>query len=157
MEKTVLYLKTIFCCLACDGEIAKEEIEMVKRLGSEYEEFSKIEIEPYLNEWITAINENGAFFLNNYLKELSKTTLSQSEQLFIVDLAFKTIDADERIEYSEIKFFKKIRNRLSISDEEILKLHPEKEDFLLPDVNVADEFLWDSSVRFEEISLNLEL
>ena len=30
MERKKLYLKTIFCCMACDGEIAKEEIEIVK-------------------------------------------------------------------------------------------------------------------------------
>ena len=155
MEKTELYLKTIFCCMACDGEIAKEEIEMVKRLGSEYEMFSCIEMESYLNKWIAAINENGTVFFNSYLNELSKMALSQSEQLFIVDLAFKTIEADERIEYSEIKFFKKIRNRLSITDEEILKLHPDKEDFLLPDVNVADEQLWNDNIQFTKISLEL--
>ena len=153
MEKTELYLKTIFCCMACDGEIAKEEIEMVKRLGSEHEVFSKFEMEPYLNEWITAINENGAVFLNNYLNELGKTALSPSEQLLVVDLAIRTIEADSRIEYSEVKFFKKIRNHLSITDEEILKSHPDKEDFLLPDVNVADEPVWNDNIRFTEISL----
>ena len=139
METTELYLKTLFCCMACDGEIAKAEVEMVKHLSSEYDIFSNIEIESYLNKWITAINENGTVFLKNYLNELSNVNLSLSEQLFIVDLAIKTIEADERIEYSEIKFFKKIRNRLSITDEEILRKYPDKEDFLLPDVNVVDE------------------
>ncbi len=155
METTELYLKTLFCCMACDGEIAKAEVEMVKHLSSEYDIFSNIEIESYLNKWITAINENGTVFLKNYLNELSNVNLSLSEQLFIVDLAIKTIEADERIEYSEIKFFKKIRNRLSITDEEILRKYPDKEDFLLPDVNVVDEPIWNNNIQFTEISLNL--
>ncbi len=150
-----MYLKTLFCCMACDGEIAKAEVEMVKHLSSEYDIFSNIEIESYLNKWITAINENGTVFLKNYLNELSNVNLSLSEQLFIVDLAIKTIEADERIEYSEIKFFKKIRNRLSITDEEILRKYPDKEDFLLPDVNVVDEPIWNNNIQFTEISLNL--
>ena len=141
--------------MACDGEIAKAEVEMVKHLSSEYDIFSNIEIESYLNKWITAINENGTVFLKNYLNELSNVNLSLSEQLFIVDLAIKTIEADERIEYSEIKFFKKIRNRLSITDEEILRKYPDKEDFLLPDVNVVDEPIWNNNIQFTEISLNL--
>ena len=34
MDKAELYLKTIFCCMACDGEIAKEEVEMIESLSS---------------------------------------------------------------------------------------------------------------------------
>ena len=30
MTKEELYLKTIFCCIACDGDIATEEVDMVK-------------------------------------------------------------------------------------------------------------------------------
>lgn len=155
MEITELYLKTLFCCMACDGEIAEEEVEMVKHLSSEYDIFSSMEIESYLNRWIMAINENGAAFLSDYLSELSKIDLSLSEQLFIIDLAIKTIEVDKRIEYSEIKFFKKIRNCLSVADEDILKSHPDKEDFLLPDVNVTDEPVWNNNIQFHEISLEL--
>lgn len=154
MEKTELYLKTIFCCMACDGEIAQEEIGMVKHLSSEYDVFSDVEIESYLNRWITAINENGTTFLGNYLNELSRANLSLSEQTFIVDLAIKTIEADKRIEYTEIKFFKKLRSRLSITNEEILKRHPDKDDFLLPDIHVAEEPTWNSNIQFAEISLD---
>ena len=150
MKKTELYLKTIFCCMACDGEIAQEEIEMVKQLSAEYKIFSDIEIESYLNKWIMAINENGVSFLKDYLNELSKANLSQSEQLLIISFAIKTIEADERIEYSEIGFFKKIRACLPISDEDILKNYPDKEDYLLPDIQVAD-IPWDY-IKLPEIS-----
>ena len=27
MTKEVLYLKTIFCCIACDGDVATEEVD----------------------------------------------------------------------------------------------------------------------------------
>lgn len=155
MKQTELYLKTIFCCMACDGEIAKEEVEMIKHLSSEYNIFSNIEIGLYINKWITIINENGKAFLSNYLNELSKAKLTSSEQLFIIDLAIKTIEADKRIEYSEIKFFKKLRNHLSVSDEEILRLHPDKEEFLLPDINPTTEVIWDNNIQFPEISLKL--
>ena len=78
MTKEVLYLKTIFCCIACDGDVATEEVDI------------------------------------------------------------KAIEADNRIEYAEVKFFKKIRSRLTISDEAILAEHPNKEDFLLPDINITE-------------------
>ena len=144
-------MKTIFCCMACDGEIAKEEFELVKYLSSEYDIFSEVEIETCLNKWISSINENGALFLKEFLNELSEANLSASEQMLVVDFAIRTIEADKRIEYSEIKFFKKIRNRLSITDEKILEKYPDSEDYLLPDINVSEEPIWSGNVRFSEI------
>ena len=73
----------------------------------------------------------------------------------MVDLAFKTIEADNRIEYSEVKFFKKIRVRLSLTDGEILAKYPEKEDFLLPDLNIAEAPEW-NNVTFAEITLKVK-
>lgn len=155
MERTELYLKTIFCCMACDGEIAKEEVDMVKRLSAEYDIFANVDIEAWLNTMIIAINKNGASFLKSYLNELSEANLSLSEQMFVIKFALKAIEADERVEYSEIKFFKKIRSRLSISDEKILEEYPNKEDYLLPDVNVLEEPIWNNNIQFAEISLEL--
>lgn len=148
-------MKTIFCCMACDGEIAKEEIELVKYLSSEYDIFSEVEIETCLNKWISSINENGALFLKEFLNELSEANLSASEQMLVVDFAIRTIEADKRIEYSEIKFFKKIRNRLSITDEKILEKYPDSEDYLLPDINVSEEPIWKNNVQFSEIYLKV--
>lgn len=155
MERAELYLKTIFCCMACDGEIAKEEVEMIESLSSKYDMFSNVGIESYLNKWIALINENGVSFLKGYLNELSEADLSLSEQIRVIGFAIMTIEADKCIEYSEIKFFKKIRNRLSVSDEEILEQYPNKEDYLLPDINVVEEPVWNNNIQFAEISLNL--
>ncbi len=107
--------------------------------------------ESYLNSWISEINEQGGMFLQSYLKELCSVTLNEAEQLLLVSLAIKAIEADNRIEYAEVKFFKKIRSRLSISDEAILAEHPDKEDFLLPDINIADIPQWDSNTHFSQI------
>ena len=30
MTKEELYLKTIFCCIACDGDVATEEVDIVR-------------------------------------------------------------------------------------------------------------------------------
>ena len=154
MEKAELYLKTIFCCVACDGNIAKEEIAMIKSLSSCNDIFSELDTEQLINRWIAAINDDGAAFLKNFLNELSAESLSIDEQLRIIGFALEAIEADNCVEYSEIKFFKKIRVRLSVSDEEILKLYPEKEEFLLPDLNAGELPEWDSNIKFNDISFS---
>lgn len=79
--------------------------------------------------------------------------LNETEQLLLVSLAIKAIEADNRIEYAEVKFFKKIRSRLTVSDEAILAEHPDKEDFLLPDISIAEAPQWDDNIHFSQITI----
>ena len=153
MTKEELYLKTIFCCIACDGNIATEEVDMVKNLCAKDRIFHNLDSEEYLNSWITEINEQGGVFLQTHLKEINSVELNKQEQLLLVSLAIKAIEADNSIEYAEVKFFKKIRSKLNISDEAILAEHPDKEDFLLPDINITEIPQWDDSTHFSQISI----
>ena len=151
MNTQELYLKTIFCCMACDGDIANEEVALVHDITSKQDVFDGMDVNAVINGYVVSINANGALFLKQYLKELSSQELSNEEQKMIVDFALQTIFADNRIEYSEVKFFKKIRSRLSITDEDILANHPDVEDFLLPDINVAEDPIWENVV-FDNIN-----
>ena len=153
MTKKELYLKTVFCCIAGDGDIAEEEIRLIRELGTKDKLFNDMDTEKYINAWINEINKRGSMFLQNYLNEIATEDLNEKEQLLLVSLAFYAIEADNRIEYSEVKFFKKIRSRLSISDETILGKFPNKEDFLLPDLKVTELPMWDENIQFNQITI----
>ena len=152
MTTSELLLKTAFCCMACDGEIAPEEVQLVKKITEKSELFSSLDVEKELNMFIAQINEQGKAFLANYIQELAEAQLSQKEELQLVKLAIQTIEADENVEYSEVSFFKRIRAKLSISDEAILEALPDKEDYLLPDIMEVEEPSF--SVTFDNISFN---
>lgn len=107
MTKEELYLKTVFCCIACDGEIAKEEVDLVREMSAKDSIFSGLDSETLINSWISEINEQGGSFLQSYLKEINSVELDEKEQLLLVSLALKAIEADNRIEYAEVKFFKR--------------------------------------------------
>lgn len=154
MTKQELYLKTMFCCMACDGDIAPEEIKMVKAIAMQIPILKGFDIESILNTYVSAINQNGSLFLRKYLNELPEEDLTQEEELKVIELSIKMIEADSRIEYSEVKFFKKIRSRLSVSDEQILAQHPDKEDFLLPDIDVMEAPVWNDKIIFRDICLD---
>lgn len=155
MKNKELFFKTIFACMACDGDIATEEVQLLRELIANTDLFNDIDVEVTLKRYVDSINQNGVAFLNEYLSEVADDDLTKDEQMCLVDLAFKTIEADNRIEYSEVKFFKKIRVRLSLTDDEILANYPDKEDFLLPDLNVAENPEW-NNVTFAEITLEVK-
>lgn len=147
-----VYLLTAFVCATCDGSIASEEIELVYNIAKQTDLFDGLDVENKLNSYVAQINQNGMSFINDYISTLYATDLSDEEQLKIIDIAIKIIESDSKIEYSEIRFFKKLRAALSISDDMILDKMPAIEDYLLPDIQIQ-EFVFDMTTNFEAIDL----
>lgn len=152
MERNELYLQTAFVCMACDGEIATKELELIKSFCTNTDTFSGLDVENILNKYVAKINEEGIVFIQRFIKELAQIELLEKEQLKVIEVAIKMIEADEKIEYSEIAFFKKIRSALTISDEKILEFMPNKEDYLLPDIQTKDSEI-DFNSNFDFINL----
>ena len=135
-----LLLKTAFSCMACDGSIDKREVKLLKKMSNEKQEFGDIDINAQLDTLLLSINKDGHQFLKDYFSELTSIELSEDEELKIVEVAIDTIKADEKVEYSEVKFFKVIRSKLTIADEKILKQHPDFEEYLEQDI-ISDSYL----------------
>ncbi|MCM1094536.1 MAG: TerB family tellurite resistance protein [Lachnospiraceae bacterium] len=152
MDKKILYLKTLLCCSACDGEIAPEEVDLIRSLIAKNEIFDGIEAESAINDLISELNDDGLKFIKEYLDAIRKSELDKKEQLLIIRLAIDMIEADNKIVYSEVKFFKRIRNNLTISDEDILEAYPINDDYLLPD-NMEPIDIMDWNYTFDKIIL----
>jgi uncharacterized tellurite resistance protein B-like protein len=126
--------------MACDGDIDKREIKLIKRLQKERKTFGEIDINAELDTLLLAINKDGHQFLKGYFNELTATELTEANELKLIEVAIDTIKADEKVEYSEIKFFKVIRSKLKIDNEPILEKHPDFEDYLEQDI-ITDSYL----------------
>lgn len=133
-------LKTAFSCMACDGDIDKREVKLIKQLQKEHKTFGEIDINAELDTLLLAINKDGHQFLKGYFNELTNTELTEANELKLIEVAIDTIKADEKVEYSEIKFFKVIRSKLKIDNEPILEKHPDFEDYLEQDI-ITDSYL----------------
>ncbi|WP_055445589.1 TerB family tellurite resistance protein [Lacinutrix himadriensis] len=129
-----LLLKTAFSCMACDGDIDKREIKLIKKLHKENKTFGDIDFNSEMDNLLLAINKDGHQFLKQYFNELTSTELTQENELKLIEVAIETIKADNKVEYSEIKFFKVIRSKLKIENKAILEKHPDFEDYLEQDI-----------------------
>lgn len=148
MKTNELYLKTAFCCMACDGDIAPEEVEKIKELP----QFKEMDLQQLLSGYLTQLKAEGNGFLKKYLDEVKSANLTEDEECELTSIAVQTIEVDKSIEYNEIAFFKKIRKRLNASDKKLLTAIPENpavidqispEDYLLPDITDEDDLsLW---------------
>ena len=132
-----LLLKTAFCCMASDGEIAQEEIDTIQKLCQREEMLKKMDFQNEIKRFVEEINKQGMQFIKNYLDELEKTSLAEQENINLLNIVFEVIFADGKVEYSEVKFFRNIRIRLSISNEVIEKSFsntPDLDVFLAKDI-----------------------
>ena len=103
-----LLLKTAFSCMACDGDIDKREVSLIKKLHQEKKIFGEIDINIELKNLLSEINKDGQLFLKSYFADLSSEVLKEEDELKLIEVAIETIKADDKVEYSEIKFFKLI-------------------------------------------------
>ena len=134
-----LLLKTAFCSMASDGNIDKREVALIKKMCKQSPLFIDFDFAKEINILLAKINERGSEFIKYYFNLLHNTVLTEEEELNIIDFAFNTINADEKVEYSEIKFFKAMRKCLNVTDENILAVYPDLEYYLEEDINTESE------------------
>nr|WP_294776615.1 hypothetical protein [uncultured Flavobacterium sp.] len=157
-----LLLKTAFCCMASDGDIDKKEVKAIQKLCIESPLFQEFDFNTEINKLLDKLNNDGKGFLNYYFNLLNEAKLSDNEELEILKFAVNTIHADEKVEYSEIKFFKAIKKCLAVSDGIIIENFPEMEMFLGDDIeedNLLDSLVGNyfNSVeipKFSNINMN---
>jgi len=135
-----LLLKTAFSCMACDGDIDKREVVLIKTMHQHKKIFGEIDINQELDNLLLEINRDGHKFLRSYFNELTSSELTEQNELKLIEAAIDTIKADDKVEYSEIKFFKVIRSKLKIDNEPILAIHPDFEEYLEQDI-ISESYL----------------
>lgn len=135
-----LLLKTAFSCMACDGDIDKREVVLIKTIHQQKKIFGEIDINQELDNLLLEINRDGHKFLRSYFNELTSSELTEQNELKLIEAAINTIKADDKVEYSEIKFFKVIRSKLKIDNEQILAIHPDFEEYLEQDI-ISESYL----------------
>ena len=126
--------------MACDRDIDKRELVLIKKIHQDTKIFGEIDINQELENLLLEINRDGHKFLKSYFNELTSAELSEQDELKLLEVAINTINSDDKVEYSEIKFFKVIRSKLKIDNKPILAKHPDFEDYLEQDI-ISDSYL----------------
>lgn len=130
--------------MASDGEIDRKELEMIKKMCADSPLFQNFDFTTEINALLEKLNNDGKGFISYYFNLLNDSKLSDQEELEILKFAIKTIHADDKVEYSEIKFFKAIKKCLEVNDDVIIENFPEIEMFLGDDIeddNVLDSLV----------------
>ena len=140
--------------MACDGEIAGEELSLIKELDAKEKLFGDIEVGVELKKLKEQIDKEGNQFLKRYIGELGKSELTKEQELDLLRVAYRTILADNKVEYSEVKFFKVIRSNMKKLDDEVILSGIEgiEDYFIQDDIKAGYDVLYDSYFGNVDIS-----
>ncbi|WP_420582700.1 TerB family tellurite resistance protein [Reichenbachiella sp.] len=119
-----LLVKTVFSFMTCDGHISPKEVDFLKKLAKEKVDLTGIDIDKELNQMIELINLKNLDFFDDYFKKLNNSTLTEEQELLLLESAIQTITADDKVKREEINFLKILRTALKSPDQKILDKFP---------------------------------
>lgn len=140
--------KSAVMVMSCDGEIAASEIDELKNITENEIYLLGYEYEEPLQRLVDDIKINGKDAINKYLNEIDNLSLSPKQELILVEILIRMIEADSIIQPSEIMFLQLVKAKLKTSEENLIVKFPKQVSYLL-DTNkfgIAKEFT--DEVRF---------
>jgi hypothetical protein len=115
-----LLFKVAFCTMACDGHIDEREIDEMKVMDKNTSFFHDIDLSRELSELISELDKNGVQIINDLFKTLKDNILNPIQELIILEVALRIINADDKHDENEIKFIHFLRANLKLHDKEIV-------------------------------------
>lgn len=136
MEKhdfDLLLLRTVFACMACDQKIDDQEISHIQdrmhaRMGPAFD------LRGAIVDLKKELDAKGYGFFQDLFTRFSVAGLDKDMELQILRAAIDMVEANDEVEYAEIKFVKSVRSQLHLTDEDILLANAAYAEYLKPDV-----------------------
>jgi len=145
-------LKSAVTVMACDGEIDKDEIQEIQSMADNEIYFLGFDISDTLRSNINYIKENGTKAVNEYLSSLEKASLNPSQELLLIEVLIRTIEADKKVDEAEVKFLQLVKSKLTTSEETIITNFPKQINYLIDFNNYGlhEEFTGQIEFKGEE-------
>ena len=112
-----LLFRTAFCLMACDGHIDEREINEIKKMNKSSAYFQGIDLSDELEVLLNDFKERGKHIVDELFDTLESLEISTVQELVILEISFRLIHADEKVDENEIKFLRFLRSKLKIHDE----------------------------------------
>lgn len=120
IEFKKLLFKVAFCTMACDGEIDKSEMDEMEYIDKNTSYFNSIDLSEELSHLISDFNKKGTKVIEELFQVLKDNDLNIIQELLVLEVAMRIINADGRHDENEVKFIHLLRAKLVLHDETII-------------------------------------
>lgn len=123
--------KSAIMAMACDGDIADEEVNEIKQIVANEIYFMGYDFEEPLKSNIEYIKLNGKNAINQYLQEIATNELNENQEILLVEVLLKMIQADAKVEESELKFLQMAKSKLKTDEQTLIVKFPHQIEYLM--------------------------
>ena len=116
--KKILF-KVAFCAMACDGHIDDLEIKELHLIDKKTSYFAAIDLSQELEHLIDDFKNKGIQVIEELFHYLRETKLNTIQELLVLEVALRIVNADDKHDENEIKFVNLLRSKLELHDETI--------------------------------------
>ena len=116
--KKILF-KVAFFIISCDGHIDDREVEELKIMDKKTSFFEAIDLSDELEQLIKDLKNKGKKVVEELFVCLRETKLNPIQELLVLEVALRIINADDKHDENEVKFIHLLRSKLEIHDETI--------------------------------------
>ncbi len=142
--------KSAVTVMACDGNISEMEIAEIKKMVANEIYFMDYNYEQPLNDNLANIKANGKSAINQYLNELTNADLNERQELLLIEVLIRMIEADTQIEENEVKFLQMVKVKLKVSEETLIVKFPNQIEYLVDANNFGASTSFDSDIKLTD-------
>ena len=113
---TKILLDVAVCAISCDGHVDDLEIKELHEIQEKSPYFLQEDLKDTLNNSIGLALDSYEIFRNSVFNKLNSINLNVVQEFSILEISFALINADNKIEKTEIKFINELRKCLSLDD-----------------------------------------
>ncbi|MCB0751501.1 MAG: TerB family tellurite resistance protein [Ignavibacteriae bacterium] len=132
--------------MAIDGEIHNSEVEEIETIVKHTAYFLDLDFDTELEANISNIKANGKDAINHYLQSFSNLDLSEKQEVILIEILLRIIEADQRIERNEIQFLQMVKSKLKTSEETLIMKFPKQVNYLIDFNNYGSQSIFDTEV-----------
>ena len=141
--------KSAVMAMACDGDIAETEIEEIKSIVEHEIFFMGYDFEEPLKNNIDNIKANGKDAINQYLQDIEIKNLNEHQEILLIEVVLRIIEADNYIQSSELKFLQMVKAKLKVDEQTLIVKFPKQIDHLLDFHNFGLHQEFTEELKFE--------
>ncbi len=116
MKYKNILLKTAISSIACDGDVADEEILELKNYEEKSPYFTTDDLAEYLDLELKKCTSDVDTYIEELFNSIEISHLSITEKLQLLELSIKIIEADNKVLKEEIAFLKSLKGILLVPD-----------------------------------------
>ena len=141
--------KSAVMAMACDGDIAETEIVEIKSIVEHEIFFMGYDFEEPLKNNIDYIKANGKDAINEYLQDIGTNNLNEHQEILLIEVVLRIIEADDDIQSSELKFLQMVKAKLKVDEQTLIVKFPKQIDHLLDFHNFGLHQEFTEELKFE--------